>query len=95
MTGRSEKRPRLLDLPDHARGQGLEVGQRMIGLARPATLGVDHLAHHRGQAGARNPGDLGSIAEGAQQLIDRGQAAQGFGISAHAGPPRPWTGPGP
>ena len=56
---------RLLDLPDHARGQGLEVGRAAVVLARAAALGVDDLAHHRGQAGARDPGDLGSIGEGA------------------------------
>ena len=73
---RSEReQSRLLDLPHHASGEHLEVRGRATVLARATALGVDDVANHHRQAGARDPGDLGPLGQGAEQLIDRRQAS--------------------
>ena len=95
MTGRSEKGPVQPRALDDARRQGLGRDRRGVIPENPSALLVEGLADERRQARPRDATQLRQVRETAEELIDRGQAAERRGaVSAHRARPRPSAGRG-
>ena len=78
-----------------AHGERVGRGRGRVPLARAPALGVQRLAHERGQPRAGDPLELGAAGERAEEMVDRGQATErGVAVSAHRARSRPSCGRG-